>query len=73
MDLDQRVAQRAIERVDRAVALGRADVALAVDPDLDRGLGLDVAVGALLDDRPPRLEPEQGLVLAGLLSQQQLE
>ena len=66
-------AQRAVERVDRAVALGGAHVALAVDPDLDRRLGLDLAVGALLDDRAPRLEPEQRLVAAGLLAQQQLE
>ena len=73
MDLDERVAQRPVERVHRTVALGRADVALAVDPDLDRGLGLDAAVGPLLDDRPPRLEPEQRLVVAGLLAQQQLE
>ena len=73
MDLDQRVAQRAVQRVHRAVALGGAHVALAVDPDLDRGLGLDAAVGALLDDRAPGLQPEQRLVLAGLLAQQQLE
>ena len=46
-----RRAQRLVERVDRAVALRGADVALAVDPDLDRRLGLDLAVGALLDDR----------------------
>ena len=56
-----------------AVALGGADVALAVGPDLDRRLGLDPPVGALLDDRSPRLETEQRLVLAGLLPQQQLE
>ena len=66
-------AQRPVERVDGAVALGRAHVALAVDPDLDRGLGLHPAVLALLDDRPPRLEPEQRLVLAGLLADQQVE
>ena len=41
VDLDQRLAQRAVQRVDRAVALGGAHVALAVDPDLDRRLGLD--------------------------------
>ena len=54
VDLADRVAQRRVERVDRAVALGGAHVALAVDPDLDRRLGLDLAVGALLDDAPAR-------------------
>ena len=73
VDLADRVAQRAVERVDRAVALGGAHVALAVDPDLDRRLGLDLAVGALLDDAAPRLQAEQRLVLAGLLAHQQLE
>ena len=73
VDLADRVAQRAVERVDRAVALGGAHVALAVDPDLDRRLGLDLAVGALLDDHAPGLQPEQRLVLAGLLAHQQLE
>ena len=73
VDLADRVAQRGVERVDRAVALGGADVALAVDPDLDRRLGLDLAVGALLDDHAPGLEPEQRLVDAGLAAQQQLE
>ena len=57
----------------RAVALGRAHVALAVDPDLDRGLGLDLAVGALLDDHAPGLQAEQRLVVAGLLAHEQLE
>ena len=73
VDLADRVAQRAVERVDRAVALGGADVALAVDPDLDRRLGLDLAVGALLDDHAPGLEPEERLVVAGLAAQEQLE
>ena len=73
VDLGDRVAQRGVERVDRPVALGGADVALAVDPDLDRRLGLDLAVGALLDDHPPRLEREQRLVLAALAPHQQLE
>ena len=71
--LADRVAQRLVERVHRAVALGGAHVALAVHPDLDRGLGLHAAVRALLDDRAPRLEPEQRLVLAGLLADQQVE
>ncbi len=71
--LADRRAQRLVERVHRAVALGGAHVALAVDPDLDRGLGLDAAVLALLDDRAPALEPEQRLVLARLLADQQVE
>ena len=57
----------------RPVALGGADVALLADPDLDRGLGLDPAVGALLGDDPEALEPEERLVAAGLAAQQQLE
>ena len=73
VDLDERLAQRTVERVDRTVALGCAHEALAVDPDLDRRLGLDAAVGSLLDDRAPGLEAEQRLVLARLLAQQQLE
>ena len=62
-----------VERVHRAVALGGAHVALAADPDLDRRLGLDLAVGALLDDHAPGLQAEQRLVLARLLAHQQLE
>ena len=73
MQLGDRVAQRAVERVDRAVALGGAQVALAVDPDLDRRLGLDPAVRALLGDDAEALEPEQRLVVAGLAAQQELE
>src|SRR5947209_9108850 len=71
--LRQRLPERAIQCVDGAVALGGAHVALAVNPDLDRGLGLNPAVGALLDDRAPGLEREQRLVIARLLAQQQLE
>ena len=71
--LADRLAQRLVERVHRPVALGGAHVALAVDPDLDRRLGLHPAVGALLHDRAPRLEPEQRLVVARLLADQQVE
>ena len=46
VQLGDRRAQGPVERVDRAVALGGADVALAVDPELDRRLGLDLAVGS---------------------------
>ena len=73
MDLPDRRAQRVVERVHRAVALGRAHEALAADPDLDRGLGLHLAVGSLLHEHAPRLEPEQRLVLSCLLSHEQLE
>src|SRR5919197_2889183 len=73
VDLADRVAQRCVERVDRAVALGRADVALAFDPDLDRRLGLHLPVGALLDDHPPRLQAEQRLGVPGLAPQEQVE
>ena len=71
--LPDRGAQRLVERVHRAVALGRLDVALAVDPDLDGGLRLHAAVLALLDDRAPGLEAEQRLVLAGLLADEEVE
>ena len=73
MDLDQGVPERPVERVDRTVSFRRAHVALAIHPDLDRGLGLDVAVRPLLDDGPPGLQREQRLVLAALFAQQQLE
>ena len=36
------VAQGGVEGVDGAVALARGDHPLLVDPELDRGLGLDV-------------------------------
>src|ERR1035437_4285107 len=73
VDLPDRSAQRLVERVHRAVALGVAHVALAVHPDLHRGFGVHLAVDALLDDHPPGLHPEQRLVDAGLLAHEQLE
>src|SRR5687768_12325378 len=73
MRLDERVAQRAVEGVYGTVALRRADVALAVDPDLDRRLGLHAAILALLGDHAPRLEPEERLVLAGLLADEEVK
>ncbi len=66
-------AQRGVEGVDGAVALRGAHVALPVDPDLDRRLGLDLPLGALFDDHAPALELEQRLVPAALLAHQQLE
>ena len=73
VDLADRVAQRAVERVDRAVALGRAHVALAVDPDLDRRLASRPCRRRASRRCAPGLEPEQRLVLARLLAHQQLE
>src|SRR5215210_1494279 len=37
MPVEDRAAERLVERVHRTVALGRPEVALTVDPDLDRG------------------------------------
>ena len=71
--LGDRRPQRPVERVDRTVALGGPDVALVADPELDRRLGLDPAVGALLGDDPEALEPEQRLVGSGLAPEQELE
>ena len=73
MELGDRLAQRTVERVDRPLALGGADVAPPVHPDLDRRLRLHLAVIALLGDHPEALEPEERLVGAHLASQQQLE
>src|SRR5436190_12781967 len=66
VELGDRVAERPVEGVHRPVALRGADVALPLDPDLDRRLGLDLAVGALLGDHSKALKPEQRLVLARL-------
>ena len=65
--------QRLVERVHGAVALRGAHEPLAVDPDLDGGLGLDPVLLALLDDHAPGLEPEQRLVVAGLPPDEQVE
>jgi hypothetical protein len=73
MGLGEDRAQRRVERVHGTVALGVADEALAVDPDLDRRLGLDLAIGVLLDRHPPGLQCKQPLVVARLLAQQQLK
>ena len=71
--VDDRAAQRLVERVHRAVAFGGAQVALAVDPDLDRRLRHDLSVLALLDEHAEALEAEERLVLVGLLTEQELE
>src|SRR6202050_2057809 len=72
MDLTDGLAQRVVQRIDRPVALGGAHVALAAQPDLDGGLGLDLAVGALLHEHAPGLQAKQRLVLAGPLAPHQL-
>src|SRR5438105_1969406 len=54
-------------------ASGIASRAPAAEPDLDRGLRLDLAVRALLHEHPPGLQAKQRLVLAGLLAHQQLK
>src|SRR5262245_56741462 len=71
--IDDGAAQRLVERVHRAVALRRAQVALAGDPDLDRRLGDHLAVLALLDENAEALEAEERVVLAGFPPEQQLE
>ena len=53
-------AQRLVERVDGAVALGGRDVAVPADVDLDGGLGHHAAVLALLGDDAERLERKSG-------------
>ena len=73
VEAGDRVAERPVERVHRAVALGGAHQPLAPRPDLDRRLGLDPAVLALLRDHAEALEPEERLVVAGLLAQEQVE
>ncbi len=73
VEVADRQAERLVERVHRAVPLGRAHVAVPLDPDLDRRLRLDVAVGALLGDDPEALEPEERRVLPRLAAQEQLE
>ena len=71
--LADRGAQRAVQGMHGAVALGGAHEALRADPELDRRLGLHAPVGALLGDHAPGLELEQRLVLARLAPDQQLE
>ncbi len=68
-----RGAQGSVEGVDRAVALGDLDVALAVDDDLDHCLGLDRTTLALLSGDTEALQLEERLVDARLAPQQQLE
>src|SRR4051794_37698377 len=64
--LADRCSERLVERVHRAVALGGAEVALALDPDLDARLGGHLPALALLDRDAPGLEREERLVVAGV-------
>ena len=55
----ERLAQRGVEGVDRAVAVGRGVEDLAVDLDLDRRLGQQLAAVALLDEAGVVDDPER--------------
>jgi hypothetical protein len=71
---DQRLAQRVVQRVDRAVALGGADDPLAVHVHLDRRLADHDAVAPVLDGGPgssPARTAARGVGQLG--AQQQLE
>ena len=70
-------AQRGVDRVDRAVALGNPDASLGVvalaDPDLHGRLGREVAARQFVGDHPHRLDPEELRHLADRSAHQQLE
>ena len=55
----ERLAQGGVERVDRAVAVGRGVEDLAVDLDLDGRLGQQLAAVALLDEAGVVDDPER--------------
>ena len=57
-----RLTNRAVESVDRTVALGGADDPLAVDEQLDRCLRAELVVAVVVDDHPERLELEERLL-----------
>ena len=62
----QRLAQRGVEGVDRAVAVGGRVQRLAVDGDLDRGLGQQLAAVALLHETGVVDDPERRGVVGGV-------
>ena len=68
-----RLAQRGVEGVDRAVALGGGEHALVADVDLDGRLVVTVAVRPLFGDHPEGLQREERLLPARRGAQQQLE
>ena len=69
----QRLAQGAVERVDRAVAVGGGVEHLAVDLDLDRRLGEELPAGALLDEDGVVDDAEGRGVVGRVATDQQLE
>ena len=69
----ERLAQRGVERVDRAVAVGRGVQDLAVDLHLDRRLGEQLAAVALLDEAGVVDDPERGGVVGCVAPDEQLE
>ena len=69
----ERLAQRGVERVDRAVAVGRRVQHLAVDLDLDRRLGAQLAAVALLDEAGVVDDPERRDVAAAVAPDEELE
>ena len=69
----ERLAQRGVERVDRAVAVGGRVQHLAVDRDLDRRLGEELAPVALLDETRVVDDPERRRVVGRVATDEQLE
>ena len=69
----QRLAERGVERVDRAVAVGGGVEHLAVDLDLHRRLGQELATRALLDEAGVVDDPERRGVVRLVAPDQQLE
>ena len=55
---EQRLAQRLVERVDRAIADRRGALLLAVDDHVDRRVGLGLAVAMAVDRDPIALQLE---------------
>ncbi len=74
VEADERAAQRGVERVHGAVALGHGVDFLAVDRELDRGLaGVEVVRAVLADGDVVLDQLEEGLVLAERLADEELE
>ena len=69
----ERLAQRGVEGVDRAVAVGGGVQDLAVDLDLDRRLGEELAAVALLDEAGVVDDPERRRVVGRVAPDEQLE
>ena len=69
----ERLAERRVEGVDRAVAVGGGVEDLAVDLDLDGRLGEELAALALLDEAGVVDDPERRRVVRLVAADQQLE